>query len=157
MQAQLGAALQKVIELQEILATTLDERDMISEQLQLLMMELNATNEALIWVKAYLLPNSIFEDDSWNCVFCLKTIVLQTLDATRTLFATTSVLSTLSCHFVPHVQVSLFADEYGICIVKMLGCGSDISVVQQRSSLGQPQVASPCMCTHSFANHPSGS
>lgn len=48
MQAKLDAVLQEVEDTQKLFVITEDDRYMISEQLQWAIMELNATNEALI-------------------------------------------------------------------------------------------------------------
>jgi len=89
MQAKLGSALQKVKETRNALATTDDERDMISEQMDSTMMELNPTNEALIRVKANSTPISSFQTNSSNRIFHVKMIGLPTYDGTRTLDAVT--------------------------------------------------------------------
>lgn len=48
MQAKLGAALQEVEETKKVLAIAEQKRDMISKQMESAMMELSATNEAVI-------------------------------------------------------------------------------------------------------------
>jgi hypothetical protein len=48
MQAKLGAALQEVEATKNVLATAEDERDMTSEKMESVMVELNATHKALI-------------------------------------------------------------------------------------------------------------
>jgi len=89
MQAKLGSALQTVKETRNALATTDDESDMISEQMDSTMMELNPTNEALIRVKANSTPISTFQTSSSNRIFHVKMIGLPTHDGTRTLHAVT--------------------------------------------------------------------
>ena len=114
MQATLGAALQEVKETKKALATTEDKRGMISEQMEWAMMELNATNEALIQVKANSAPVSTFQTNSSNRVFNVKATGLLTHDGTRTLHAVISCLSTMHRSFGPSAQELGLADEYGI-------------------------------------------
>ena len=114
MQAKLGAALQEVEETRKALATTDDKRDMIREQMDSTMMELNATNKALIRVKANSAPISTFQTLSSNRIFNVKTTGLQSYDGTRTLDAVTSFLSTLHRHFGRRAQELGLTDECGI-------------------------------------------
>jgi chromosome segregation ATPase len=99
MQTKLGTALQEVEKTKKALATTEDERDMISEQMDSAMLEVNATNEALIRVKANSASSSSCQTNSSNQIFNVKMTGLPTYDGTRTLDAITSFLSTLHRHF----------------------------------------------------------
>jgi hypothetical protein len=112
MQAKLGAALQEVEATKEALATAEDERDMTSEKMESVMVELNATNEALIRVKATSATINTLQTN--NRVFNVKTTGLPTYDGTRTLDAVTSFLSTLHRHFGPRALELGLIDECGI-------------------------------------------
>jgi hypothetical protein len=68
---------------------------MTNKKMELAMEELNATNEALIRVKATSSPISILQTYSNNRMFNVKMTGLLTYDGTRTLDAVTSFLSTL--------------------------------------------------------------
>jgi hypothetical protein len=93
------------------LATAEDERDMTSEKMELVMVELNATNETLIRVKATPAPINTFQSN--NHVFNVKMMGLPTYNGTRTLDTDTSFLSTLPRHFGPHALEIRFTDECG--------------------------------------------
>jgi vacuolar-type H+-ATPase subunit E/Vma4 len=82
MQDILGAAVQEVEETMKALATTEDERDMISEQMDSTMMELNATNEGLIQVKANSAPIRTFQNNLSHYIYKVKTTGLLTYDRT---------------------------------------------------------------------------
>jgi hypothetical protein len=114
MQSKLGAALPEVEETKTALATTKDERDMISEQMDSAIIELNATNEALIRVKANSAPISTFQTNSSNCIFNVKPTALPTCNGARTLDTITSLLSTLHHHFRPRAEELGLTDECGI-------------------------------------------
>ena len=129
MQAKLDAALQQVEETNKALATSKNERDLISEQMESAMMELNATNEALILVKANLAPISTVQTNSTNCIFIVKTTGLPTYDGTRTLDAIPSFLSTLHRHFGPRAQELGLTDEFGIPLTK---CWAAVALLQFR-------------------------
>ena len=114
MQAKLGAALQDVEETSKVLATNDDERDMMSEQMDSTMMELNATNLALFWVKANSAPISTFQTTSSNRIFNVKMTRFPTYDGMRTLDAITSLLSSLHRHFGPRGQELGLTERCGI-------------------------------------------
>jgi len=116
MQTKLGAALQEVEETKKALATTEDERCMITEQMNFATMELNVTNEALIQVKANSAPISTFPTNSSNHIVNVKITGLPTYDGTRTLDAITSFLSTLHCQFGPCAQELRLTDKCGILL-----------------------------------------
>jgi hypothetical protein len=111
MQTKLDTALQEVEKTKKALAKTEDERDMISEQMDSTMLEVNATNEALIWVKANSASSSSFQTNSSNQIFNVKTTGLPTYDGTRTLDAITSFLSTLHRPFGPRAQELGLTDD----------------------------------------------
>jgi hypothetical protein len=85
---------------------------MTSEKMESVMVKLNATNEALIRVKATSAPISTFQTN--NHVFNVKTMGLLTYDGTRTLDAVTSFLFTLHSHFGPRALELGLTDECGI-------------------------------------------
>jgi hypothetical protein len=87
---------------------------MTSEKIESVMVELNATNEALIRVKATSAPISTFQTN--NRVFNVKTTGLPTYNGTRTLDAVTSFLSTLLRHFGPRALEFGLTDECGILL-----------------------------------------
>jgi hypothetical protein len=82
------------------------------------MMELNATNEALIRVKANSAPISTFQTNSSNHICNIKTTGLLTYDGTRTLHAVTSFLSTLHRHFEPCAQKLGLTEECGLVLTE---------------------------------------
>jgi hypothetical protein len=114
MQARLGAALQEVEATKKALATAEDERDMTSEKMELAMVELNATNEALIRVKASSTPSTTSQININNRLFNIKMTGLPTYDCTRTLEAVTSFIFTLHRHFGPRAQELGLTDQLGI-------------------------------------------
>ena len=114
MQAKLGAALQEVEETKKVLAIAEQKRDMISKQMESAMMELSATNEAVIWVKANSAPVSTFQTNFSNRIFNFKMSGVPTYHRMRTLDAVTSFISTLHRHFGPHPQVLGLTDDGGI-------------------------------------------
>jgi len=84
-----------------VLATTDVESDMISEQKESAMIEHNATNEAIIEMKANSAPSSTCQTNSSNCKVNVSMTGLATYDGTRTLDAVTSFQSSLHHHFEP--------------------------------------------------------
>jgi len=104
MQAKLGALLQKVNETKKALPITEDKRDKTSKLRVLAMMELNATNDALIRLKANSVLISTFQPTSNHSIHNITMTRLPTYNGTITLDTFTSFLSTLHRHFGPHAQ-----------------------------------------------------
>jgi len=72
MQAKLRPATQDVKATKNALATAEDGRDVTSEKMESAMVELNATNEATIQVKANCALISSFQVNHNNCIFNVK-------------------------------------------------------------------------------------
>jgi len=116
MQTTLGAALPEVKATKKPVATTEDQSNMISVQMEWAMMELNGTNEALIWVKGNIAPISSFQTYSSNHMIKSDTTGLWTYNGTRTLDAITAWLSTWHCQFTPCAQELGLTEECGISL-----------------------------------------
>jgi hypothetical protein len=82
------------------------------------MMELNATNEAIIRVNANSAPISTVQTNSSNRMWNVKMTGLPTYNGTRTLDAVTSFLSTLPRHFGPYAQELGLTEESGILLTE---------------------------------------
>lgn len=117
MQAKLGPANPDVENPKTTMVITQDETDMISEQLELAMMELIATNEVLIRVKANSVPTSIFQINSSICVCTVKTTRLLTYNGMKTLDIMTSFQSTRLCDSGSRDQGLSFAVGFGIPLI----------------------------------------
>jgi hypothetical protein len=114
MQTKMGEASQEEEKSKKALATTDDEGDTISEQMDSAMMELNATNEALIRGKVNSAPSITFQTNSSNRIFNVKTTGLPTYDGTRTLDAVMYFLCTLHRQFRPRAQEFGLPAEYAM-------------------------------------------
>jgi hypothetical protein len=87
---------------------------MTSEKMESAMVELNATNKALIRVNATSAPISTLQTNCNNCIFNVKMTELLTYTGLRTLDAVTSFLSSLHHQFRPRTQELDLTDECGI-------------------------------------------
>jgi len=116
MQTKLDAAFHNVKETRNGLAITEDDREMISEQMELAKMELNSRNEALIRVKADFANISVFQTNSSNHVFNIPMTGLPTCNDMKTIDAITSFISTLDPQCGPHAQELGLTDEIGILL-----------------------------------------
>jgi len=116
MQTKRGAASQEVEETKKALAFAEHEGDISSEQMELAIIELIATNKAWIWMKANSSPTSTFRTNPINLIFNLKIPRLLTHDGSRTLDTITSIRSNLHWHIGPPAKKLGLKDKFGILL-----------------------------------------
>jgi len=99
MQPKLLIAVQQVEANKQALSTADDEKDTSNETMESSVVELNATNKALIQLNASSALTSIFKIESSNSIFAVDMTGFLTYNYTRIGDAVTSTSSTVHCHF----------------------------------------------------------